>query len=79
MRCVKEWHDALTMLRFGVELCRLQHAAGRAFVFEHPSTASSWQDESLISLLQVKGVILSTLDMCQYGMTSVDKEGASMA
>ena len=54
-RCPEKWNEALVMLRFAVDLCKLQHAAGRSFVFEHPSTASSWEDESLRELLAVKG------------------------
>lgn len=65
------------MLRFAVELCKLQHEAGRTFVFEHPNSAASWEDESLKSLLSARGVMLTTMDMCRYGMTSTDKEGHS--
>ena len=46
-RCPERWEDALMMLRFAVELCLIQHRAGRSFMFEHPCTASSWEDRSL--------------------------------
>lgn len=63
------------MLRFGVELCRIQHNAGRLFGFEHPSTATSWEDVSLQELVKMSGVLISLLDMCQYGMVASDKDG----
>ena len=56
-------------------MCQIQHRAGRGFVFEHPSTASSWEDECLRTLMDATGVFTSMLDMCRYGMTSVDKQG----
>ena len=76
-RCPEKWKEALEMLRFGVELCRIQHHAGRLFAFEHPSTATSWEDESLRELVKESGVLVSLLDMCQYGMVSTDKDGES--
>ena len=77
VRCPDRWEEALVMLRFAVELCRIQHAAGRVFVFEHPATATSWEDESLRGLLELPGVLLSVMDMCRYGMVSEDKEGVA--
>ena len=63
------------MLRFAVELCLIQHRAGRTFVFEHPSTASSWEDPSLRDLVATSGALTSLLDMCRYGMVATDKQG----
>ena len=65
------------MLRFGVELCMLQHNAGRSFVFEHSSSAISWEDDGLRHLVGMSGVMVSLLDMCRYGMVATDKEGAA--
>ena len=44
-------------------------------MFEHPCTASSWEDRSLCDLIATKGVIVSVLDMCRYGMVASDKLG----
>ena len=63
------------MLRFAVELCEIQLHVGKSFVFGHPSNASSWEDESLSKLALAKGVFTSILNMCRYGMTSLDKQG----
>ena len=32
VRCPEKWEEALTMLRFGIELCRIQHEVGRVVV-----------------------------------------------
>ena len=40
-RCPEKWDEAIMMVNFAVELAMMQHKAGRAFIFEHPSTASS--------------------------------------
>ena len=64
------------MLRFAVELCKMQSAAGRLFVFEHPRSATSWEDASLRELMTMKNVLVTTLDMCRYGMMAIDKEGS---
>ena len=60
------------MLRFGVELCMLQHNAGRSFVFEHPEFR-----DILGHLVGMSGVVVSLLDMCRYGMVATDKDGAA--
>ena len=74
-RCPDRWQEALLMLRFSVELCLIQNRSGRAFVFEHPSTASSWEDACLRDIVSTSGIVTSLLDMCRYGMTAVDKQG----
>ena len=63
------------MLRFCVELCKLLHSAGRAFAFEHPCSATSWDDESLRELTSMTGVVVSILDMCRCGMVATDELG----
>ena len=65
------------MLRLAVELCNIQNAAGRLVVFDNPRTAASWEDESLRELMSLKKVIVTTLDMCRYGMEATDKEGTA--
>ena len=65
------------MLRFGIELCRIQHEAGRVFVFEHPATATSWENSSVKDLMQLPGVMLSVMDMCCFGMVAQDEEGVA--
>ena len=65
------------MLRFGIELCKIQHRSGRGFVSEHLATATSWEDASVKDLMQIPGVVLSVMDMICYGMVAEDKEGVA--
>ena len=76
IRCPKEWREAIIMVEFAVELCQIQRRAGRAFVFEHPRAATSWESvKGLKELLNTPGVHESVLDICQFGMHSIDEHG----
>ena len=74
-RCLEKWREALVMLQFAIELCEIQRAAGRGFLFEHPLTASSWSQSELKALAETHDVITTVIDMCRYGMTATDKIG----
>ncbi len=67
--------DALVHLKFTVELCLMQHEAGRLFVFEHPASASSWDSEMIQMLTSVSGVHQVKFDFCMLGMTTTSKSG----
>ena len=75
VRCPDKCNSALVMLRFALELRLLQHKAGRSIVFEHPSTATSREDQSLRKLVSTSGVLVSLMDMCRYEMVASDKLG----
>ena len=65
VRCPEEWKRARAMVEFAVELCHIQKRAGRAFVFEHPRTSSSWEVvEPLRELLNLPDVHESVFDFC---------------
>ena len=66
------------MVDFAVEVCRIQLRAGRAFIFEHPRTATSWELEPLKLLMGEKGVFESVFDMCCFGMMSKDEQGPGL-
>ena len=66
---------ALQHLRFTVELCLMQHEAGRLFLFEHPASASSWDSEVIQLLSSVNGVHHVKFDFCMLGMTTTDRSG----
>ncbi len=67
--------EAMVHLKFTVEMCLLQHEAGRLFLFEHPASASSWDSEIIQSLAGVNGVHKTKFDFCMLGMTTTDKHG----
>ena len=66
---------ALRHLRFTIELCIMQHEAGRLFLFEHPASASSWDTEVIQMLSEVNGVHHVKFDFCMLGMTTTDRNG----
>ena len=66
------------MLEFAVELCEMQMKAGRAFIFEHPATATSWELGGLKRLFTTEGVHEGLFDMCRFGMESEDKIGVGL-
>ena len=67
--------EALIHLRFTVELCLMQHEAGRLFLFEHPASASSWSSEVIQYLTDVRGVHHVKFDFCMLGMVAKDGRG----
>ncbi len=69
---------ALEHLKFAVEICLQQQRAGRLFLFEHPSTASSWYSESIKLLASVTGVYHVKFDFCMAGMKTKNKAGESV-
>ena len=68
---------ALEHLQFALSLCREQHAAGRFFLLEHPSTATSWQTQMVQDVLKLDGVRRIVFDFCMLGMTSPTENGPS--
>ncbi len=67
--------QALEHVRFSVELCMMQHTAGRLFVFEHPAGASSWESRLLKELHSREGVMRVNFDFCMAGMMTGNKPG----
>ena len=37
-----ELEEGIKHVQFAIELCNLQHQAGRRFMMEHPANATSW-------------------------------------
>ena len=75
-RCPEAWNQAKLMVEFAVELCLMQKRAGRAFVFEHPRTATSWEVvQKLKQLLEDPEVEEAVLDMCCYDMKVANDRG----
>ena len=60
--------EAKTFLRFAMHIAETQRAAGRWFLFEHPQRASSWADESVVTMAAQCGVEKVTFDQCRFGL-----------
>jgi len=78
-RAPEKWAEAVAMVEFAVQVCELQLAEGRGFVFEHPLTATSWSLPCLKRLRQRAGVLQAVTHMCAFGMESSDAHGNGLA
>ena len=67
--------EAMIHVRFCMELCQEQHANGRLFVFEHPTTAASWCLQAVQQIRQMEGVHVVKFDFCMLGMLTSDRAG----
>ena len=65
-------------LRFCAELYRMQLAAGRHFLHEHPSGASSWQVRQIAQLLDHPKVHSVVSHQCMFGLVSSKADGSQM-
>ena len=63
-----ELESARVHLRFCMRLYKMQVLAGRFFVHEHPHGADSWQEDSVMEVLAMRGVEVASVYMCAYGM-----------
>ena len=66
---------AMEHVKFSLDLCLRQYKAGRLFVFEHPTSASSWSTDMLQQMADLEGVYTARFDFCQLGMTTKDETG----
>ena len=65
-------------IRFCVQVYRMQLAAKRHFVHEHPATATSWQMDEMKELMMEPMVDAEVIHMCAYGMKSADELGEGL-
>ena len=71
----KELADACAHVAFCFELYEIQRKAGRFFMHEHPSPASSWSRPEVLQMLLRQDVEPIEVDMCSFGMTASDEHG----
>ena len=60
----------LSFLRHAMQAARIQVAHGRLFAFEHPASASSWQEDCVTEVANMPGVMKVTFDQCQFGFVT---------
>ena len=60
--------EARGYLEFSCRVYQAQYRAGRVFLHEHPSSASSWEEQSITKLMELPGIEKYQLDMCRYGL-----------
>jgi hypothetical protein len=56
------------------KLYRKQMSEGRLFLHEHPGSATSWNEECVLEVLQQTGVARITADQCQLGQETEQGE-----
>ena len=74
----KRRKEAVRHLRFVVGLYMIQLTNGRHFLHEHPETASSWSDPSILELLSMPRVSSVVSDQCEYGLLTPGPGGVPM-
>ena len=67
---------AMEHVKFALDLCIQQYRAGRLFLFEHPTSASSWSTSMMQQVMNLEGVYASRFDFCQLGMETKGEDGA---
>ena len=67
--------EARLHFEFCAEIYKEQMRAGRRFLHKHPLTATSWQEQCMMDLLADHRTIFVISDLCQFGLTTIDKSG----
>ncbi len=70
---------AVEMVRFAMEICELQHRAGRHFVFEQPQSSRAWNLDEVVTMSHQDGVVKTTFHQCMYGLVARDQLGVAPA
>ena len=68
----RERDEAYCFLNFAMQLCQIQHAAGRFFYHEHPRKATSWQVASVRDVSILPGVVQVPFEQCSLGLIAYD-------
>ena len=78
-----EFEKAMKNAKEHVEFClgiyKMQMAAGRYFLHEHPNSATSWSMPEVADMVAHEDVNIVTCDMCAYGLKVKDKQGEALA
>ena len=72
-------HSAMTHVKFALDMCLRKYRAGRFFVFEHPTSASSWTTAVMRHMMSFEGMHTAKFDFCQLGMTTTDAAGQTQS
>ena len=66
--------EGLVFLKFSMELARIQHEHKRLFCFEHPATATSWDEPCVTKVRDLRNVHHVTFHQCMFGLVSLVEE-----
>ena len=79
MKLEAKVREATKHLYVCTEVYKMQMAAGRYFLHEHPKTATSWVVPCIKGLLGNSQVMTTEIDQCAYGLFSEDEHGKAPA
>ena len=65
------WNASVKHIEFCLEVARMQHDAGRLFLFEQPWSAMSWKLPCVMEALNTKGYFVGKGDQCPFGAQSL--------
>ena len=69
------WKEAVRHVNFTMELCKIQHDAGRLFIFEQPLQATSWELRAVKQVMRIAGVLTVKAGQCRLGLLTRGAEG----
>ena len=68
----------MVLFEFCLLIMRIQLFAGRAFVLEHPRSATSWKHPQVQGALRsFPGTVFADFDFCMFGMVTKNQTCAS--
>ena len=70
---------AIEMVRFSMDICEMQHRAGRQFIFEQPQSSRAWNLDEVVKMGYHEGVVRTTFHQCMYGLRAQDQLGLAPA
>ena len=70
---------AVEMIRFSMEICEIQHRAGRHFIFEQPQSSRAWSLDEVLRMSYQERVERTTFHQCMYGLVASDQSGSAPA
>ena len=70
---------AVEMVQLAMEVCKLQHRAGRQFIFEQPQSSRAWNLDEKVRMGHQSGVVRTKFHQCMYGLVARDQLGLAPA
>lgn len=70
---------SVEMISFLMEICWLQHRAGRLFICEQPQSSRAWNLDEVIKMAYSEGIARTTFHQCMYGLEARDRLGSALA
>ena len=77
-RVAKLMAEGRMHLKFMAKIYKKQLDQGRHFLHEHPATAVSWDERSIVKLMAHSDVHVTVADQCQYGLKTRGEDGTPM-